>query len=248
MKFSIITVCLNDRTGLVRTIQSVSSQSYKDFEFIIIDGGSTDGSADVIHANEDHVDYWVSESDNGIYDGMNKGVAASSGDYCIFLNSGDTFFSEDVLKNVVDHLEGDIICGDAMLVGHGAFWRAPDVVDEHFWRQRNSICHQSVFIRTALLKDTQYDTSLKIASDYKFFFYELVVERRIYKRINITVCNYGCDGISSNHERSDAEKKRVIDEFVQKGYILEDPLVAHAKRLKIGSRRYRLALWILSRL
>ena len=89
---------------------------------------------------------------------------------------------------------------------------------------------------------------MKIVSDYKFLFYELVVKKRSYRHINLTICNYGCDGVSANHEKSDAEKKRVIDDFVREGFIEEDPLVLNAKRLKVGSRRYSLALWVLSKL
>lgn len=249
MKYSIITVNFNNSDELAKTLASVKSQSCRDFEYIVIDGGSTDGSADIIRANEQFIDYWISERDKGIYDGMNKGIAVAKGDYCLFLNSGDTFYDDDVLGKVSDLLTDDIVCGDAMLTyGRNQKWTAPDFVDEQFWRQRNSICHQSVFIRTSLLNENPYDTTLRIVSDYKFFFYELVVEKKSYRHINLTICNYGCDGVSANHEKSDAEKKGVIDEFTRKGFIEEDPLVRNAKRLKVGSRRYRLALWVLSKL
>lgn len=249
MKYSIITVNYNNAVDLERTICSVRNQSRKDYEYIVIDGGSTDGSVELIRKNIHDISYWVSERDNGIYDAMNKGIAVAKGDYCLFLNSGDTFFDDNVLEKVSCLLDKDIVCGNAMLTtGRNQPWTAPDVVDERFWRQRNSICHQSVFIRTSLLKNNPYDTSLKIVSDYKFFFYELAVEKRSYRHIDLTICNYGCDGVSANHEKSDSEKKKVIDEFVQNGYIEEDPLVKNAKRLKIGSRRYNIALWVLSKL
>lgn len=249
MKYSIITVNFNNAAELAKTVLSVRNQSCKDYEYIVIDGGSTDGSVEVIRSNESGIDYWVSERDRGIYDGMNKGIAVANGEYCLFLNSGDTFYDDNVLKNASGLLDMDFVCGNAMLTeGRNQMWIAPDVVDGLFWRQRNSICHQSVFIRTSLLKETPYDTSLKIVSDYKFFFYELVVMKRSYRHIDMTICNYGCNGISADHEKSDAEKKSVIDEFVRLGYIDEDPLVKNAKRLKVGSRRYKLALWLLSKL
>ena len=89
MKLSIITVNYNDAKGLERTIKSVISQSYHDFEFIVIDGGSSDESQDIIQKYERHIDYWVSEPDGGIYQGMNKGLRQAKGDYVNFMNSGD---------------------------------------------------------------------------------------------------------------------------------------------------------------
>lgn len=249
MKYSVITVNFNNCEDFAKTINSVKNQMYDDFEYIVIDGGSTDGSLGVINENHELIDFWVSEPDYGIYDAMNKGIKVAHGEYCLFLNSGDTFYDDNVLRNVHNMLDADIVCGNAMLtVGRNQKWTAPDVVDEHFWRQRNSLCHQSVFIRTSIIKENLYDTHLKIVSDYKFFFYELVVNKRSYKHINITICNYGCDGVSANHKKSDEEKIKVVDEFVRNGFIEENPLVMNAKRLKLGSRRYSLALWIISKL
>ena len=91
MKLSIITVNYNDAKGLERTIKSVISQTFHDYEFIIIDGGSTDGSVDVIKQYENHIDYWVSEKDGGIYPGMNKGLRQAKGDYLNFMNGGDCY-------------------------------------------------------------------------------------------------------------------------------------------------------------
>ena len=97
MRYSIITINYNNSEGLKRTIKSVISQTSKDFEYIIIDGGSTDGSVDIIKQYATHIRYWISEKDKGVYNAMNKGVAQAHGDYCIFMNSGDCFHSSDVL-------------------------------------------------------------------------------------------------------------------------------------------------------
>ena len=91
MRYSIITINYNNEEGLRHTIESIVCQTYTDFEFIIIDGGSTDGSVDVIKEYAEHIAYWVSEKDNGRYNAMNKGVCQAKGDYCIFMNSGDCF-------------------------------------------------------------------------------------------------------------------------------------------------------------
>ena len=98
MKLSIVTVNYNDAAGLERTIKSVLCQTFRDFEFIIIDGGSTDGSVDVIKRYEGRIDYWVSERDGGIYPGMNKGLRQARGEYVNFMNGGDCYHSADVLE------------------------------------------------------------------------------------------------------------------------------------------------------
>ena len=112
MKLSIITVNYNDAKGLERTILSVISQTKHNFEFIVIDGGSTDGSIDVINKYERHIDYWVSEPDGGIYQGMNKGLRQAQGEYVNFMNSGDCFHSTDVLERIFAlDTDADIITG-----------------------------------------------------------------------------------------------------------------------------------------
>ena len=97
MKYSIITVNFNNKEGLLKTIESVIHQTFRDFEFIIIDGGSTDGSVDVLKEYSSQINYWVSEPDGGIYQGMNKGLRQAKGDYVNFMNSGDCFYSASVL-------------------------------------------------------------------------------------------------------------------------------------------------------
>lgn len=100
-KLSIITVNLNNKDGLQNTINSIINQSFRDFEWIIIDGGSTDGSKALIESYQDYIDYWVSESDKGIYNGMNKGILNSHGEYLLFLNSGDFLYDNDVIKKII---------------------------------------------------------------------------------------------------------------------------------------------------
>ena len=119
MKLSIITVNLNNKDGLQKTIDSVISQTYKDFEWIIIDGGSTDGSKELIENYSDYVSYWVSEPDKGIYNAMNKGIKQSHGEYLQFLNSGDIFIEDNTLKQVVSQLVNeDIVFGYAVIINN----------------------------------------------------------------------------------------------------------------------------------
>ena len=102
MKYSIITVNYNNKEGLRKTIESVISQTFRDFEYIVIDGGSSDGSAELLKEYSDKITYWVSEPDKGIYNGMNKGIAKATGDYLNFMNSGDCFYDQQVLKYHLD--------------------------------------------------------------------------------------------------------------------------------------------------
>ncbi len=116
-KLSIITVNFNNATGLQKTFDSVFEQTFKDFEYIIVDGGSTDGSEEIIERNRDKINYWVSEKDKGVYHAMNKGMAKASGDYLLFLNSGDHFKDENILLEVMPELDGTgIVYGNIFLV------------------------------------------------------------------------------------------------------------------------------------
>src|SRR5687768_8039033 len=117
MKVSIITINLNNAADLKLTIESILNQTYKDFEFIIIDGGSTDGSLDLIKQNEDKITSWISEKDKGIFNAMNKGILKATGEYLIMLNAGDLFHDPKVLQDIFEgknHTE-DILYGNALL-------------------------------------------------------------------------------------------------------------------------------------
>ena len=100
MKLSIITINFNNCEGLQKTIESVVSQSFKDFEWIVIDGGSTDGSRELLEQYADHITYWVSELDKGVYNAMNKGIKVAKGEYVNFMNSGDVYASASILEDV----------------------------------------------------------------------------------------------------------------------------------------------------
>ena len=116
MKVSVITVCYNAIRGIEKTIQSVISQSHDDIEYIVIDGGSTDGTIDVIQKYRDKIAYFVSEPDGGIYDAMNKGIKAATGEWINFLNAGDVFASKDaiMISMSIDTDGIDVIYGDSI--------------------------------------------------------------------------------------------------------------------------------------
>lgn len=212
MKVSVITINYNNKEGLEKTIASTINQTSKDFEFIIIDGASTDGSVEVIKSHTDKIDYWISEPDKGIYNAMNKGIEKADGEYCIFMNSGDCFYSEHVIKDFV-HLsdDSDIVCGDTWL---GRLKESPDEITFNTL-YKLSICHQSAFIRTSLMKKYMYDESLKIVADRKFFLQALILENCSYKHINTIIVNYDITGFSAqNRTLSDLEYKQVLEQLV----------------------------------
>lgn len=210
MLFSVITINYNHADGLRRTINSVVKQSCKDFEYIIIDGASTDGSIDAIKENQEHIDYWVSESDGGIYPAMNKGVKAAHGDYCIFMNSGDEFYSADVIKNIKNfNLEEDIVCGD-ICFGESNVSPNPDVVTMRTF-YKHTLYHQASFIKTELLRCHLYDESMRSAADWKFFMHELIFRNATYKHIPIVIARFELGGISS--VQSEVSRNEVLNEL-----------------------------------
>ncbi len=156
MKLSIITVNFNDAEGLERTIKSVIAQTFKDYEFIIIDGGSTDGSVDIIKKYEDHVNYWVSEPDGGIYPGMNKGLRLANGDYLNFMNGGDCYHSKDVLEKIFSlDTNADIITGAHAENGLRNVGKdGVTMLDLYKW----AIDHQASFIRRQVALRHPYDS------------------------------------------------------------------------------------------
>ena len=169
---SVITINYNNAKGLEKTIESVISQSFQDFEFIVIDGHSSDASTDIIKQN-DRINYWVSEKDQGIYDAQNKGIEKATGKYLLFLNSGDSLVNIIVLEKVSHFLSGDksIYYGDLILEKNDRQEKhlAPNEIDTDFMLN-STFWHPCVFIKAELFKDFGlYNTDFSIAGDYEFF-------------------------------------------------------------------------------
>ena len=206
MKISIITINYNYAEGLRKTIESVVTQSSHDYEYIVIDGGSTDGSVDVIKEYASQIDYWVSEPDGGIYNAMNKGIAIAKGDYCNFMNSGDVYFDKDVLKNVVCYQKNeDIIYGDIFYSGQGV-WPNPDKITMKLF-YKHALYHQTCFIRTSLLKEKPYDEAFKIVSDWKWFIETIGLGHASYVHIPLTIVLYEGGGISESNSALGREER-----------------------------------------
>lgn len=220
MRLSIITICYNDCVGLKRTIDSVLKQSVRsEFEYIIIDGNSTDGSKELLERFNNGIDYWNSEPDKGIYNAMNKGVRVAHGDYCLFLNSGDRLLDSSVIERVFDHeWRADIISCDQMTNGNifHNYQKSPDKIS-YMYMVKHHIFHPSTFIKTELLRTHPYDEQYRIISDWAFFFDMLAVEQKTYQRIPEPLSVFYLDGISStsNSQNSDERYKFLCTKLPQ---------------------------------
>ena len=209
MLLSIITINYNNRDGLRKTIESVVRQTFLDFEYIIIDGGSSDGSVEVIKEYANKINYWVSEKDKGIYNAMNKGALVAHGEYTLFLNSGDAFIDGDVLNKVFENdLYADIVCGN-LFYYNGGSWVAPEQVTMEYFIL-GSLPHPSSLIRRSLFDVHQYDERYKIAGDWEFFMYHLIVGNVTYQHIDVCIALFDTTGISSttNKDQYDVELKQ----------------------------------------
>ncbi|SHF70430.1 glycosyltransferase family 2 protein [Dysgonomonas macrotermitis] len=221
MKVSVITISFNNAAGLRRTIESVIAQDYIDYEYIVIDGGSTDGSKDIIEQYANHINYWVSEPDKGVYNAMNKGIAIANGEYLHFLNSGDIYASTNVLSSVFAKPFTEPLLRGCQICDYGnrtERWEnlgnRPVTVYDMFV---NTMLHQATFIRKDMFqKYGLYDEILKIVSDWKFFFQAILGgEQTAFVDTDVVV--FEMDGISTNKSHGEqhlAERKQVITELM----------------------------------
>jgi glycosyltransferase involved in cell wall biosynthesis len=237
MKLSIITVNYNNASGLERTIQSVISQTFQDYEFIIIDGGSADNSLDVINKYEQQIDHWVSEHDGGIYQGMNKGLIQAKGDYINFMNSGDCFHASNVLDRIFSlDTSADIITGSHIGSPH------PNVGPQGVTMYSlitGAIDHQASFIRREVALRHPYDEKYKIVSDWKFFIQALVFDNCSFFYTDTIVVDVDMTGISNtnitlDHQERESVLKELFPERILKDYHLLASI--HPDLLEIAPR------------
>ena len=224
-KLSIITVNRNNAGGLKKTIESVIAQTYNNFEFIIIDGASTDYSVELIRGHADILSYWISEPDKGTYHAMNKGIKASRGEYCFFLNSGDYMVDNKVFEKVFSqNINADIVSGDILKMRSNNKFRrvcSPESISLHKLCI-HSLPHQATLIRRSLFDEIGYYTeSYKIASDWEFFLKALVIYEKRYLHIDVDFSYFKIGGISSRKESLQLARqeshdclKRIFPKFV----------------------------------
>ncbi len=226
MKLSIITINYNNKVGLQKTIDSVVSQTFKDYEWIIIDGGSTDGSKELIEEYSQYITYWVSEPDKGIYNAMNKGIKVAKGEYLQFLNSGDSLYNSTVLANIFQKIHyGDILYGNNKnskynrIIGETIY---PKQLTLKFFI-KGPISHQATFFKKKCFNSTLYDESMKYCSDSKHFIY-LMMNNHIFEYLDQFVVNVDITGVSSKSENiinMKNEKRQAIKELIPANILLD---------------------------
>lgn len=216
MKLSIITINYNNRDGLQKTVDSVVSQTYKNFEWIVIDGGSTDGSRELIEKYQEYFAFWCSEPDKGIYNAMNKGIKVAQGEYLLFLNSGDYLVNSFVLEDVVKMgLDADIVFGyirDSISNEEILNLKRDNVTLVDLLQK--SLPHSASFIRRELFDIVGlYDEKYKIVSDWKFFVQAIIIHNVTLKYIPLGISYFDASGISSRIKRNHEYEQVLSDLF-----------------------------------
>lgn len=222
MKVSIITVNFNNLSGLKKTVQSVLTQTHGELEYIIIDGGSDDGSKQYIEEIKNDLNYYVSEPDNGIYHAMNKGIEKATGSYLLFLNSGDRLVNENTIERIFfNDLEESVIHGNIIKVKEGKtinIQKGPECryLTKTFMYY-DTINHQSSFInRKMFAKYGMYNESYKITSDWAYYL-KLVLNNESFLYINVDVAYFEIGGAASqNPELIDREKTIEVEKLLGK--------------------------------
>lgn len=217
--FSIITVTYNASRWLERTLLSVLSQSYASIEYLIIDGGSTDGTVDLIKQYASGIAYWISEPDEGLYDAMNKGLRRATGDYVWFINAGDTIYTADTVQKIVASLKKDVSLPD-VLYGETALvdaegrslgmrrLKAPARLTWKSFRMGMLVCHQSFLVKRELAP--LYDTAYRWVADYDWCI-RCLQKARTVRPTRLILSNFLEEGLSSvNRKASLKERYRVM--------------------------------------
>ena len=218
-KFSIITVTYNAAAVIEDTLQSVITQTYKNIEYIIIDGASTDRTMEIIGRYRKHIHTVVSEPDRGLYDAMNKGIRLATGDYVCFLNAGDELHEDDTLQLIVHSLTGltglpDVIYGRTAIVDEeGHFLRMrrlepPENLTWHSFRQGMLVCHQAFFARRD--HAVPYDLRYRFSADFDWCI-RVMKQSQTLHNTRLTLIDYLNEGMTTrNHRASLAERFRIM--------------------------------------
>lgn len=237
MKLSIITINYNNFSGLQRTMRSVLSQTFKDYEWIVIDGGSTDGSRELIESRQEYMAYWCSEPDKGVYNAQNKGIEKAQGEYLSFLNTGDEYYESTTLAKVFgrETPNADILYGDWYHNDLGREWiqRSP-ISMSRIYIYTGNVCHQAIFTRSALLKQRGYDETMKIFADWKRNI-DLVEAGCSFYYLDMVVCKYEAAGISGTPSPQNTYERKLIYDAIPEMF---KPSVDEHSRLKKKLERY----------
>ncbi|WP_159085986.1 glycosyltransferase family 2 protein [Flavobacterium faecale] len=199
-KLSIITINYNNLKGLKRTVESVVNQTWQEFEYIVIDGGSTDGSASYLENHSSNFDYWISDSDTGIYNAMNKGIQKAKGEYLLFLNSGDHLYGNEALQKTISEVcDYDLVYFDIQVIDQEKTSILENPSTFSFEYLHNNLpCHQSLFVKKSAFGVVGlYDEELIIVADWKWFIQAILKYNLSYKKRAGFFSVFYKDGISS---------------------------------------------------
>nr|WP_315233518.1 glycosyltransferase family 2 protein [uncultured Flavobacterium sp.] len=221
MKISIITINYNNKLGLEKTIESVNSQTFLDYEYIIIDGGSTDGSVSVIKEYSDNINYWVSEPDKGIYDAMNKGIVSAKGEFICFLNSGDIYsgsYALEVMMNAIKNSDAKLFFGNFIFVNSTDNTARLFKIKKIKYKSdllTNSFGHPATFYSSQLFEEVGlFNTSNKIVSDVEWYLKALIVNQVSFLQIDYSPSIFFDGGISTTSlGLVSNEYKKMIEKF-----------------------------------
>lgn len=223
MKVSIITIAYNDLEGLRVTHESIRRQTFRDFEWLVVDGGSADGTRQFLEEHDEELAWWCSERDEGVYNAQNKGTQHARGEYCIYMNSADSFYSADVLERIFSQdITADVIYGDWMLVfenGERRLGPAPDSPDMAYFFNQN-ICHQAMLVKRELVLKRPYDESFGIYGDWDEWL-ALYTQGCSFAKVDLTVCTFMLGGLSSGGTPEREDKRRKEMERIKQMYYPE---------------------------
>ena len=219
-KFSIITVTYNAEKVLEDTIQSVVFQTYRDVEYIIVDGNSKDNTMEIVSKYRNHISKVISEPDKGLYDAMNKGIRMATGDYLCFLNAGDEFHDNETLQKIVQTLKGkdlpDVIYGETAIVdekGHFLHMRrlsTPEQLNWKSFKQGMLVCHQAFLARRELAVHDLYDCQYRFSADFDWCI-RIMKKAKCLHNTRLTLIDYLNEGMTTrNHKTSLKERFRIM--------------------------------------
>ncbi len=260
-KITVVTINFNNANGLVKTIESIVNQNYSNLEYIVVDGKSSDGSTNIINDYSKYFTKAIIEPDEGPYFAMNKALQHATGDYIIFINSGD-LLCDGILNKIFTHMlvDADIIYGNYFVAQDGKTLYldkvSPTPGIAFFYK--GNLNHQSVFIKTSLHKEYPYDESFRIAADFKLFFTLLIMRGCSYVFVNEAISTYDLSGISSNKANEMLhykERKQVLSSYLSVAAMdelevitanISSPMYKYINQIKHSKRIEKVASLFLS--
>lgn len=232
MKISIITVCLNASCELEKTLQSIEGQTCKDFELIVFDGNSNDDTPQILEKYKNLISILSVKKDKGIYNAMNNAIQKANGDYIIFLNAGDTFYSNDIIEKTINEIKR--LNYPKIVFGYANYIDTTNKVEtihkfENFYNKDfyydDNICHQAIFYKKDIFKNDKYDESFKLYADWDFNARCAKIKKMHFEKLNFCVCNYYIGGLSTQEKNckiTKKEKRRIKIKYFKKEYFIKN--------------------------